>query len=249
MTKPATPNPTTAFELAVAASFPGAVPSRQFLDAVQRAVEPIGFERDNTLPLVSICRDELTTTLFDQIEEDWGLAFTLAGLGGIPALGRTGWGSALSHIPDDDGRGCLLLFGFPHIGIEADGTIGVTVRTGQTNPTATCGALSSILEASQSGHLPTAVDVDDYEATKLALRLVDPHRPPTSLVELTMSALDALEIDLWKALDEAEVWRDHDVAVFCGVQIHAHGEQDWVWPRDAWYATADSHRRRLSLDI
>ena len=112
----------TPFEQSLADCFPGALPSAEYLERTRATLEPFGFDRERTLTLVSICRDELTTVFFDQIEEDWGLAFTLAGLGGIPALGTTGWRAALSHVPDGDGRGCLLVFGFPHIGIEEDGT-------------------------------------------------------------------------------------------------------------------------------
>jgi hypothetical protein len=225
--------------------FPGAVPMAKFLVDLKATIEPVGFTVERTLPLVSICRDELTTAFFDRIEADWGSAFTLAGLGGVPALGRTGWQAALSHVPDAPGRGAVLVFGFPHIGIEADGTVGTTIRRGQDRPTPTCGALSSIFEQSRTGTLPTAIDFDDFEATRLALRLVDPAAPPSSLVDLTIATLDAVEVDLWKALDDAEVWRSHDVTVWCGVQIHGHDSDDWVWPRDAWYCGADGHRRRV----
>lgn len=234
----------SSFEQALEAFFPGSLPSAEYLNRVRATVDGIGFVPERTLPLVSICRDELTTTFFDQIEGHWGLAFTLAGLGGVPALGRTGWRAALSHIPDDAGRGCVLVFGFPHIGIETDGEIGVTLRRGQQGRTPTCGALDSIYRLARAGELPTQIDTDDYEATKLALRLVDPSHPPRSLVEVTVAALDALEVDLWRALDEFEVWRHHDVSVWCGIQIHGHSD-DWIWPRDAWYTTADGHRRRV----
>jgi hypothetical protein len=224
--------------------FPGAVPMADYLDGVQATIEPLGFAVDRTLPLVSICRDELTTAFFERIEQHWGPAFTLAGLGGVPALGRTGWGAALAHVPDVAGRGGVLAFGFPHIGIETDGTVGTTIRNGQDRPTATCGALSAIWAQSQTGTLPTAVDFADYEATRLALRLIDPaSTPPATLVDLTMATLDAVEADLWQALDEAQVWRDHDVTVWCGVQIHGHGLEDWIWPRDAWFCGADGERR------
>lgn len=67
----------------------------------------------------------------------------------------------------------MFAIGLPHIGIEADGTIGVTVRRGQMSPTATCGALASIFDLAQAGQLPTEIDFDDFEATRLAIRLVD----------------------------------------------------------------------------
>lgn len=233
------------FDDALQTTFPGAVPSDEYLATVRTTIEDLGFTHDRTLPLVSICRDELTTDFFAAIQEIWGPAFTLAGLGGVPALGRTGWGAAFSHIPNDNGRGAVLVLGFPHIGIEDDGSIGVTLRPGQTTPTSTCGALSSIHQHASDGTLPTEVDVEDYEVTKLALRLVDPDNPPASLVDLTIAALEALELDLWAALDAARIWRDHDVTVWCGVQIHGHGGRDWIWPRDAWFTGGDGERRRV----
>lgn len=226
-------------------AFPGSIPAVEFLDTVRATVEPLGFTPDTTLPMVSICRDELTTNFFSLVQEQWGPAFTLAGLGGVPALGRTGWGAAFSHIPNNSGRGHVLVFGLPHIGIEDDGAIGVTLREGQDVATSTCGALVSIFTRAQNGTLPTEVELDDFEATKLALRLVDPAAPPSSLVELTVAALDALEVDLWSAIDEQEIWKHHDVTVWCGVQIHGHGGKDWVWPRDAWLAGADGSRRQI----
>ena len=233
------------FDTALQTTFPGAGPSDEYLATVRTTIEDLGYTRERTLPLVSICRDELTTDFFAAIQEIWGPAFTLAGLGGVPALGRTGWDAAFSHIPNDNGRGAVLVLGFPHIGIEDDGAIGVTLRPGQTTPTSTCGALSSIQQRASDGTLPTEVDVEDYEATKLALRLVDPDKPPSSLVDLTIAALEALELDLWSALDAARVWHDHDVTVWCGVQIHGHGGRDWIWPRDAWFTGGDGERRRV----
>lgn len=238
---------TEAFERTLNELFPGSMTTSDYLAHVRSTIEPLGFSAERTLPLVSICRDELTTSFFEQIELQWGLAFTLAGLGGVPALGRTGWNAALSHIPNDQGRGGVIVFGFPHIGIEADGSVGLTVRRNQTQPTPTCGALCSLFQKSLTGDLPTEVDFDDFEATRLAMRLIDPADPPGSLIDLTISALDALEIDVWRALDEAEVWRQHDVTVWCGVQIHGHDGDDRIWSRDAWHCGADGEHRRFPV--
>jgi hypothetical protein len=235
----------TSFDSTLDATFPGALPADRYLAGLKARMEPMGFTPDRTLALVSICRDEMTTRFFGQVEDDWGNAFTLAGLGGVPALGWTGWEAALAHIPDTEGRGHLLVIGMPHIGIEADGSIGFTIRPGQDRPTSTCCALSAIVALAAEGKVPTEVDVDDYEATQLAMRLVDRSQPAPALVELTIAALDAIEVDVWRALDRFEVWRDHDVSLWCGVQIHGH-DGDWVWPRDAWYCGADGHRRRVA---
>ncbi len=235
------------FDQAINQHFSRSVTSTAFLDRIGSWAYGRNIAPDRTLPLVSICRDELTSSLFEEIQLRWGVAFTLAGLGGVPALGTTGWNAAFSHIPDDSGRGAVLVFGFPHIGIEQDGSVGVTIREGQSRPTSTCGALASIFRASQSGTLPASIDIEDYEASKLALRLVDPVDPPKTLVDLTVNALEALEVDVWKAIDQHRLWADVDVAVFCGVQIHGHGNTTWIWPRDAWYAEPDGTRVRIDL--
>lgn len=236
------------FQTSLDEHFPGSLPAKAYLDAVGELLIPRGFTAARTLPLLSICRDELTHDLHPLVEGRWGLAFTLAGLGAIPALGRTGWDAGLSHIPGgDEDRGRLLVFGFPHIGIEEDGTVGVTVRAGQHHPTSTCGALTAVLRAIQSDDVPTSVDVDDYEASKLTQRLAGLDPRPTTLVELTIAALDAMETDLWTAIDEFRVWERADVAVCCGVQINAHGERDWIWPRDTWVADENGTRERLTL--
>ncbi|MEZ5254266.1 MAG: hypothetical protein R2689_10465 [Microthrixaceae bacterium] len=236
---------TLEFRTAMQAAFPGSIPAADYLDTVRSSLGAVGFDPETTLPLVSICRDELTTNFFARVQEQWGPAFTLAGLGGVPALGATGWGAAFAHIPYTSGRGSLLVFGLPHIGIEDDGTVGMTVREGQDSPTSTCGALTAIYDMSQRGTIPNEVDLDDFEATKLALRLVVDGHKPDSLVDLTVAALDATEVDLWAAIDAQEIWMDHNVAVCCGVQIHGHGGKDWVWPRSISLTDATGERRQI----
>ena len=237
------------FQQALTSAFPGSVSSSTYLDWVDRWSRAENISPDQTLALIGICRDELTGDLFTDIQHRWGPAFTLAGLGGVPALGATGWNAAISHIPDNRGRGNAIIFGFPHIGIEVDGTVGVTLRPNQHNPTATCGALASIFAAAQAGTLPVTIDTSDYEATSLALRLVDRDRPPESLVELTIAALDAVEEDIWAAIDQHLLWERAHVAVFCGVQIHHHDGTTWIWPRDAWCADGPGDRRRIEVDF
>lgn len=237
--------PESPFIDALRFAFPGARPAAEYLLAVKALTDDLGFTRDRTLSVVSICRDELTTAFLADIERMWGPAFTLAGLGGLPGLGRTGWDAALSHVPDDGGRGALLALGFPHIGIEDDGSIGVTQRHGQNIPTATCGALTAVLGQSGRGEIPTSIDPDDYEASRLAVRLLTDQDQPESLVDLTVRTLGAIQTDLWAAIDAAEVWRTHDVAVFCGIQVHGHGGRDWIWPVEASTTGANGERRPL----
>jgi hypothetical protein len=97
---------------------------------------------DKIVFATSICPDELNyrATNFDN---HFKQAFYLGGLGGIPYTGKTGMAAYASHIADD---GAAFIFYGSHVGIHADGTIGVVQRPHQHGPTYSCGALLSVLE-------------------------------------------------------------------------------------------------------
>ncbi len=107
--------------------FPDAVPVGTYLDRVATALDPFDFRPDATFAAVSICRDELTQQLIEQVAQRWHRPFAVGGLGAMPSLGRTGWRAALSHVPDDS-RGRLIVFGFPHIGIDPEGHLGESLH-------------------------------------------------------------------------------------------------------------------------
>lgn len=123
----------------------GSLPATAYLDRVTAALAPHDFALERTFAAVSLCRDELTQPLMGDIAARYGLPFSLGGLGAVPSLGRTGWEACLSHVPHLGGRGHLLVFGFPHIGIGPSGVIGESLRRHQDAPTPTCGALVALL--------------------------------------------------------------------------------------------------------
>ena len=230
-------------------TFPDAVPVGTYLDRVATALDPFDFRPDATFAAVSICRDELTQHLIEQVAERWHRPFSLGGLGAMPSLGRTGWRACLSHVPDTDGRGHMLVFGMPHVGIDRDGNVGQSLRRHQGHPTATCGAMVSLLEMVRSGQadsLPPGLD--DHEAQRL-LRFVQDETGavPMELVELTHRAALAVEQEMWAELDALEAWRDMDVAVFGGVQIHVPERSDHIWSTGASIKGADGVRVPLEL--
>ena len=77
---------TLEFRTAMQAAFPGSIPAADYLDTVRSSLGAVGFDPETTLPLVSICRDELTTNFFARVQEQWGPAFTLAGLAAFVSL-------------------------------------------------------------------------------------------------------------------------------------------------------------------
>lgn len=212
-------------------SLSAAIPQTQYLNDVAARLEPWGFTDDSTLAAVSICRDELTQHLIAAVTDRWGPTFALGGLGGLPSLGRTGWGACLAHVPDTVERGKLLVVGATHIGIGPQGSPGQNLRRNQGEPTATCGALSALL-ASWGEHPPAGPDdsgLADGEA-QLLRRLVEAElcSDPEGIVELTRAATGAVEAEMMAQLDALDPWDRMDVAVFTGVQVHLDGVEDHV---------------------
>lgn len=231
--------------------FDDAVPVGDYLDRVAAALIPLDVARSQVFAAVSVCRDELTQGFLAEVGSRWGRPFALGGLGGLPSLGRTGWQACLSHVPDVGGRGHLLVFGMPHIGLDPERHPGRTLRPNQSRATPTCGALAALF-ASLSDPVPTVdplpTGLDDHEAQRLR-RLVDGvgGRPPDDLVELTRRAADAVESEMWAELEALAAWQDMDVIVCCGVQVHVQGDVDQVIPTGSSLQRADGVRRPLTV--
>ena len=139
------------------------------LDWTRDALAPYGFHEHTSLPLVSVCRDELMFEFVDAVTAHWGHCFDLSSLAGLPLMGRTGLAAALGHAPEDDGRHRLVVFAFPHIG--ADGVIGAVHRPGVPGTTAACGAVEVARKALRSGVSGVVLDPHDVEESVLVQRL------------------------------------------------------------------------------
>jgi hypothetical protein len=234
----------------LAEEFPAAVPVGTYLDRVHAALDPLDFAPERTFAAVSVCRDELTEHFTEQVADRWNRPFTLGGLGALPSLGHTGWQACLSHVPHQGGRGHLLVFGMPHVGIDPEGRLGQSLRRHQDRPTPTCGAMVATLRAISEGVPGTPTGLDDHEAERLRRLLIrGPAAPPTDLVELTQRAVEAVEREMWTELEALEAYREMDVAVFCGIQIHLPDRPDHIWPHAASCQGRDGVRRDLGSDL
>lgn len=231
---------------AALATFPDALGIEAFLDRIEALLGPRDFLADRTLAMVSTCRDELTHPLTRAVTDRVGLAFNLGALGGVPSLGRTGWQAALSHVPDHGGRGHIVVLGMTHIGFGPDGTIGESLRRHQERPTATCGALMSILRDGDDDDLPGALDDNEKDRLKRLMRAVSTERS-TDPLGITERAAAAIAKEMWAELDALEAWRTTDVAVFCGIQVHVHDHPDLVVTTDARLRTADGTAEVLTV--
>jgi len=232
----------------LAESFPGAVTYERYLSRVEHAAQPLGFDREHGFAAVSLCRDELTEPLLEAIARRWDRPFNLGGLGALPALGRTGWRAALSHVPEDDVRGKLIVFGFPHLGIDADGATGRIQRRHQLHASATCGAMAAVLTSLHDGVEPLPPGLEDHEADRLRRVVGDRcETPPEGLVELTKVAVQAVDDEIWAELIALRAHEEMDLAVFTGVQVHLPDDVDHIWPWGASFCGADGIRRTLEI--
>ena len=220
----------------------------KFLDRVAEVTAPFDFRPEQSFAAVSLCRDELTQHFADEVAERWNRPFALGGLGALPSLGHTGWQACLSHVPDAHGRGHLVVFGLPHIGIDPEGHLGQSLRPHQDRPTPTCGAMVALLRSVQEGEQPVPAGLDDHEAHRLR-RLVDREAGPLpeDLLELTKRAALAVENEMWAELQALRAHQDMDIVVFCGIQVHVPGMVDHVSPSSASFQGIDGVRRPLDV--
>ena len=227
-------------------AFPQAVSSEQYLARVAKLVSPLGFAREHSFAAVSVCRDELTQSFLDLVARRWDQPFSLGGLGALPSLGRTGWRAALSHVPQDPDRGHLIVFGMPHIGIDPEGNIGQSLRRHQNEVTPTCGAMAALLSSLRNGFEPLTPGLDDHEAERLR-RIVDSQSDqlPDNLLELTKLAAAAVNDEMWVELDALGAYKEMDIAVFCGIQIHLPDEVDFIYPVASAFMGSDGITKAL----
>jgi hypothetical protein len=198
----------------------------EFLAWTRTALAPHGFQAATALPLVSVCRDELMFPFLDAVSAQWGHCFDMSSLAGLPLLGRTGIGAALGHAPGDDGRHRLVVFAFPHIGIDADGVVGSVERPGVAGSTAACGAVAVARRALVRGVSGVVLDRHDVEESLLVARLRevlgDGLVPDLVVVTELVRAAAVEELSvLLSDLNTPEVPVDY--ALVSGVLVHEYG--------------------------
>mmetsp|Transcript_7959 Transcript_7959/g.16864 ORF Transcript_7959/g.16864 Transcript_7959/m.16864 type:complete len:377 (-) Transcript_7959:117-1247(-) len=135
---------TGSFDSSVKEYFPGALPNSQSSSRVLATLKKRGYTLDSSLFGASICSDEINShagSLCAQLQKgltnNQGGMFNLGGLGGLPFVGKSGFGAFFSHCPVD-GK-IVILFG-PHVGVSQSGVVGKVERVGMTKPSTACGA-------------------------------------------------------------------------------------------------------------
>jgi len=120
--------------------FPKAMPATPVFERSKLFINRLGMVPGNTLFGSSLCPDEINNKkegTLDQMTKYWGEQFPLGGLGGVPLVGKTGWGAFSHHTPDN---GNIFVIYGPHVGVSEQGQVGKILRPGQDEVTSACGA-------------------------------------------------------------------------------------------------------------
>ena len=117
-----------------------------FVKKTYNALKKFGFNDENAIASVCICRDEISQSLRSIIKHVWGEAFNLSSLAGMFTAGKTGLSAAIHHAPVVNGKERYVYYALPHIAIGAKGQLGVCKRRGRKETSSACGALNVFLK-------------------------------------------------------------------------------------------------------
>jgi len=256
----------------VANEFPTALGIDDFLHRLEIALYAYGFNGDNSIAMVNLCRDEITVSLKVKIDQVFGSSFNTNGLGGVLTCGVTGVGAGLSHAPVSSGSGKerYVFFSFPHISIDAGGEVGTISRPGRPGSSCACGALQKALIDIKTQGLSTNCNIPgvheplDPEFTILKQRLARRLRydgvnedavANLNLVDITRVAERTIADDLDYLISHTVDPKKADYAVVTGVQIHNWGTRfddespnlEFVAPQSV-YVVVNGEKTHLDLN-
>lgn len=220
--------------------FPTALGIDDFIHRLEIALYAYGFNGDNSIAMVNLCRDEITVSLKNKIDQCFGSSFNTNGLGGVLTCGVTGVAAGLSHAPVSKGSGKerYVFFSFPHISVDARGNVGAISRPGRPGNSCACGALNkALIDIKAEGvdancKVPGVHEPLDPEFTILKQRLArrlrydgmgDREVAGMDLVGLTKVAEKTITDDLDFLISRTVDPQKADYAVITGTQIHSWG--------------------------
>lgn len=218
-----------------------------FVGITYRELNKLGFNADNAIACIGVCRDEICQSLVQLINKKWGYAFNLSSLAGMFFAGKTGLMAAMHHSPIVNGKERYLFYIFPHIAINENGEIGYCKRRGREERSVACGALNALQKEIASGKVNLGIDNEDFEQSLIRIRLLKeiPYGKIPDLLELTRITQKAIQTDLENTINKIVDIKKHDYAVITGIQIHGP-ENNYVCPASC-YAIANKKTIEIKL--
>jgi hypothetical protein len=219
--------------------YPKAVTNAVLVRTLSRTLSKHGYG-PTTLVATSLCCDEVNRVLENDLAAVYGDTFSMGGLAGFPFGGVTSFGAFASHIPD--GGDCLIVFG-PHVGIDAEGTVGMVNRRGIAATNICCGsacvAAGHVACALKGEVAPQEISFDIVDAQQTFVnKLLLPYaerldKAEDSMVELPLALYESQKtiMDQIMAKGCQAVQGTGRIALLGGVQINTpDGESDYFLP-------------------
>jgi hypothetical protein len=206
-----------------------------FVKNTYGALKKLGFNDENAIASVCICRDEISQSLRSIIKHVWGEAFNLSSLAGMFFAGKTGLKAAMHHAPVVAGKERYVFYALPHIAIGAEGKLGVCKRRGRKEESNACGALNVFLKELSGKKLNLAMDNEDVELSLIRMCLLKeiPYGYVPNLLELTKITHRIIQTDLKNALSKIANTKKSDYTLITGIQIHGPNG-NYVWPAKSY---------------
>lgn len=217
-----------------------------FVKKTYDTLKRFGFNYDNTIASVCICRDEISQSIKSLIKNTWGDVFNFSSLAGMFTAGKTGLLAFMHHAPKIDGKERYVYYIASHIAIDENGRIGFCKRKGINESTA-CGALNFFLQELKERKLRILIDEEDIEESLVKRRLLReiPYGHIPDLVELTKISRKVIQVDLEQTLKKIVDISKSDYALFTGIQIHTpYG--NYIWPSEC-YSVISGRRENFIL--
>jgi len=221
--------------------FMNAMPMANFVEESKRILNDFGFNRDNSLAVVGLARDEVARPLLHALCKEWGDPYVTHSLGAQCNIGITGIKQCVSNAPEvqsNGGRKRLVIFTGPNIAVNQDSEVGFLYRERKSGVTNTNNELHEIMKSFKRGGLSVSssassldlagkVDMEDLEMSLLSAKLCKQIGSNsmgflndlnlTNMTKLAaQSAREDFENLIYNSLDLNKV----DVAVVSCIQIH-----------------------------
>lgn len=228
--------------------FPNTIAEEAFIQQTYDALGDYGFNEANTIASAGTCRDEISFSLLDLAEKQWGKVFNISSLAGMLWLGKTGFSAAMDHSPIVDGRERYVYIVMPHMAIGENGEMGECYRPGRAGASSACGALVAFQKELEGGQLSLLTDPYDLEQSLLKqslFRKISYGEVP-DLATLTKLAHEIILEDLEKMIELTHNLDKSDYAVLTGIQLHGPGNVNYVWP-SVLYAVVNNEKHEIRL--
>lgn len=217
-----------------------------FIKKSYDTLKPFGFNDDNAIASVCVCRDEISQTVRSHIKRMWGEAFNFSSLAGLFTAGKTGMKAFISHAPKVNGKERYVFYVFSHIAIDENENMGVCKRKGLEKSHA-CGALCLFLNELSSGKINIRLDEEDIEESLLKRRILRElkYGEIPDLLTLTKITLKAIVEDLEHVIEKTVDLKKADYAVISGIQVHGP-EENYIVPYES-YVVIEGERKKLEI--